>query len=529
MLKQSDKYTVDTHDKWYRLQFKVANRATFYSVLQSIKELHGTRPEKRGTEWFWWVVKNENNARVLIDLGFPLTAPAVARRPLHGLPDKIREYQKEGVHFLLEHDGSALLGDEMGLGKTLQALGYLMIAETYPVVIVCPASLKINWMREYQQWVGGHREVRILSGRTARRTYADVFIINYDILSYWLPQLLQVDPKLIIADEATYVKNSSAARSKAFITLATGRRCIPTTGTPIENAPMELYTVLHLLRPKMFPTKKRFGMRYCGPTKNYFTGFMEYKGSSNEAELHTLLKTVMIRRLKKDVLKELPPKQRIVVPLAKDVKYDRKYAELVDIIKAASRGNNYGVEVKNKVEALKQVAVQMKMKSIIEWVKEYLATGNKLVLFGWHVAVCQEIYAAFTDQAVLFRGSPKARQLAADRFQTDDSIRLFVGNIQAAGVGLTLTAAPATATVEFGWNPAQHSQAEDRVHRLTQEADSVTAYYLVAQGTIDEWCMDIIDTKQVRVDAVVDGKKTEEQLMLKSLLAKFETYGGYRG
>ena len=528
MQQTNDKYNVEDFGDVYRVDFDIqGNRIQFYKILQSIKGIPGTKSRKVNSKWYWWVPKNKYSTNILADVGFPVIKEIENKLILRGMPEEMREYQKDGVRFLLEKKGSALLADDMGLGKTLQSLGYLLLAKTYPVVVVCPAVVKINWLREYRKWCNNSMRVAVLSGRKPKVIKADVYIINYHILQNWYPFLTSINPQLIIADEATNVKNTKANWTGFFVRLVKGRKLIAITGTPVENRPMELYTVLSLLRPKIFTSKKRFGERYCGPARNYFTGFMEYKGSSNEAELHSLLKDVMIRRLKVDVMKELPPKQRVIIPLRKDKKFNREYAEVSNAVKDMAVSSS-GIKIRNKIEALKQLAVKMKMKAALEWIKQYIDSGNKLVVFGWHTEVCKEIQEAFSKESVMLIGSttPKNRQKAIDSFQDNPKIKLFVGNIKAAGIGCNLTAAAATAFVEFGWSPAQHTQAEDRVHRMTQKADAIFAYYLVALDTVDEYNMELIDTKQTVVDRVVDGKESDnETVMFTSLVDKLRKAG----
>jgi SWI/SNF-related matrix-associated actin-dependent regulator 1 of chromatin subfamily A len=226
----------------------------------------------------------------------------------------------------------------------------------------------------------------------------------------------------------------------------------------------------------------------------------------------------MIRRLKKDVLPQLPQKVRSVIPLelSNEKTYRRAYNDFIDYlmetkgIKAADKAAK--AEHLVKIENLKQLSYQGKKKAVIEWIKEYLETENKLVVFGVHKAVIQDLQGVFKDCSVVIDGNTPVnqRQAIADRFNNDPKINLFIGNIKAASEGLTLTASKATAFVEYWWTPGKQDQAEDRVHKIGQEADSVTAYYLAAKNSIDEDMLEMLDVKRKIVSGVLDGGKEEE-------------------
>ena len=177
------------------------------------------------------------------------------------------------------------------------------------------------------------------------------------------------------------------------------------------------------------------------------------------------------------------------------------------------------------IEKCKQAAARGKMPFVIEYIENYLSSGKKLVVFGVHVFVMDMLEKAFKGRVVRLDGSVTGikRQQAVDAFQGDDDIRLFIGTIKPAGRGHTLTEASDTLTLEFEWTPGKHDQAEDRVHRIGQKADSVNALYMIAEGTIDEYFMEIIDTKRSVLSQVLDGKEAESVGMLKYLMQK---YGG---
>jgi SWI/SNF-related matrix-associated actin-dependent regulator 1 of chromatin subfamily A len=409
-------------------------------------------------------------------------------------------------------------------GKTAQAIGYLAVNPTLrPALIVCPASLKLNWVNEIRKWGLGRERIQILSGRKPDGLFrSDIFIINYDILGYnqvideeqeivgWYEILSDIDLKVIISDEAQFISNHKAIRTKAFKRLA---KNIPhkifLSGTPIKNCPAEFFTVLNLLDKKSFPNRWQYLNRYCGPNSNgYATTF---KGLSNEKELYRLIYPLMIRREKKDVLKELPPKQKIIVPMECDPVQLRYYEQANSEFKEWVKEAQKSLSIKEHIEGLKQLAYMAKRNAVIKWIKDYLTSGEKLVVGAWHTRVLDDLEKEFGDISVRMDGSTPAnkRQEVVDRFQNDDKIKLFIGNLKVAGVGITLTAASATATIELLWGPGDHDQFEDRVHRIGQEADSVLAYYLVAPDTVEEDIIDIIQEKAKMLGQVLDGESRE--------------------
>jgi SNF2 family DNA or RNA helicase len=279
---------------------------------------------------------------------------------------------------------------------------------------------------------------------------------------------------------------------------------------------------LRLLKPELFSSKHAYANRYCGAKHNGFG--WDYKGATNTKELHDKLKaSVMVRRLKSEVLTQLPPKRRSIVPMAMDQmsdEYQEAYEEFIEWTESPESNDAAAAMV--EIGKLKKLAIAGKLAGCIEWIRQFLDSGEKLVAFCTHTATAEALEEAFGDSAVTIRGatSHKRRQEAVDRFQTDDSCQLFIGNIQAAGVGITLTAASTTVFLELPWTPASLVQAEDRVHRIGQEADSVMAYYLIAEHTIEEDIMEILDNKRKVLDAVLDGKDAEEDSLLKELMDK---------
>lgn len=474
-----------------------------------------------------------------------------------GLQFELRPFQKEGVAYVESKDGRALIGDEMGLGKTVESLAYAQLHPEYrPMIIVCPSSVKPNWRNETKKWLDMSDEfVEVLEGKQGQKLNgrSTIYIINYDVLANeqeevqvgksprgevvtemkdvkftgWVDFLIQEKPKLMIIDECQYIKNNKAQRTKACVKL--GKKVdhvVALSGTPIESRPSEFYTVLHMLAPKVFKSKFRYVEEFCDATHSGFA--WDFSGCTKPKELNKLVReTCMIRRTKDEVLTELPEKTRIVVPVEIDNRFEYTAAE-TDFLEYLRQVNPSKVdsaqraEVLTKTNYLKQLCVKGKMSSAIAWIRDFLDSGEKLVVFGTHKATIKQLKKAFGKVCVTLDGSTstKKREEAVDRFQNDSEVRLFVGNLIAAGTGITLTAASATCFLELGWNPSKHEQAEDRVHRIGQTADAVYAYYLLAEDTVENEIAELLDHKREVLKQVLDGEDVEEIALLTELMKR---------
>ena len=282
---------------------------------------------------------------------------------------RLYKYQKVGVKKIIRFRGRVLLADEMGLGKTLEALTYLRLRpRTLPALVVCPASAKYVWKGETKK----HTKFsgKILSGRTPRRFKPkDITIINYDVLFHWKKTLLKCGFKTLILDECQYIKSWKAKRTKAAISL--GRKIphiLALSGTPITNRPKELYTTLHLIIPKQFPSFVPYAFRYCN--RRMLPWGWDDTGASHLDELHKKLKkSCMIRRTKQQVLKELPDKRRMVLPLPITRPAEYKKAEKDFLGWLANKSVDKAVKAHKAIELvklgyLKRLAADLKMKSV---------------------------------------------------------------------------------------------------------------------------------------------------------------------
>jgi len=449
-----------------------------------------------------------------------------------GLLKELFPFQKKGVAFIEQNRGRALVADEMGLGKTVQALGWLQLhPNKRPVIIVVPASLKLKWKQEVLNWLPNPR-VQVLSGTSPYRVKGNIIIINYDIVYSWLETLKSLNPQVIITDECHYYKSNKAKRTKAIKVLGKGvPHIIALSGTPIVNRPIEAYNAIKMISPMLFPDRWKFAERYCG---SHYDGFgWNFNGATHKLELHErLTSTIMIRRLKSEVLTELPPKMYSYVPLTLDNESEYAFARdhFIQFISstrgqyAARKASN--AEVITQIMTLRQVAVKGKLAQVKNWIEDYLESTDKLVVFAIHKFVIDDIMKAFGSIAVKIDGSVamEKRNEAVQKFQNDPKIRLFVGNIQAAGVGLDLTAASNVCFIELPWTPGELAQAEDRCHRIGQK-DNVTVHYLLASDTIEYEIAELLDSKKKVLNAVLDGQDTPEDSLLTELIRKYYDNG----
>jgi len=471
-------------------------------------------------------------------------------------------FQKAGVEYALKARRT-FIADEQGLGKTFQAIASVHAANAFPVVVVCQGNMKYGWLRSWNQ-ACPNRIVDVLSGKKPSRIpeFCDVVVINYDILDAWKDELVAFGAKSLINDESHNLKSAKAKRTQANLAIA---KLIPDdglvlnlTGTSVLNRPKELAPQLEILGRKEEFGGFKFFTRYCGAYKDRFGWNMN--GATNLDELNTKLReTCFVRRLKADVLKDLPAKQRAIIPIEinnmKDYKsaendvvaYLRKAAEEKAEVEAQEAGLNKEerkemrrlrsktaeskaaqAETLVQIQILKQIAAKGKTDAAIEWVEDFI-NSEKLVFFVHHRAVADEIIAdkrlSGSNMAIIRGGmTAEEKQAEVDKFQNDETCRLILCSLKAANTGITLTAASNVAFLELGWTPAEHDQAEDRCHRIGQKG-SVTAWYLIAQDTIDENIVNLIESKRKVTTAIMDGIEPSAQPsilrdLMRSILAK---------
>jgi SWI/SNF-related matrix-associated actin-dependent regulator of chromatin subfamily A-like protein 1 len=427
---------------------------------------------------------------------------------------KPRHYQVEGINGIADFNGRALLADEMGLGKSYQSLGYAVLSKSFPLVVVCPASLKYNWQDECAMHFNLRSEV--LEGRKAPRGKRllkppPVTIVNPDILPAWLPYLKRLKLKLVIGDEVHYFKNRKAQRTQAFKKLCKGiKKVVGLGGTPIKNKTADFWEMLHLLNPKVFDSRRSFLYRYCDPKPGYIG--MEFKGATNTKELNKKLrKHVMIRRLKKNVLDELPPKSRIIVKLGikRRSEYEAAENDFIKWLRAISPGKAWRASRAmqyTRTSYLMRLAAELKLHNVFEWLDNFLETTNKKILVvAVHKTMIKALQERYKGQCVAVHGgvTGRKRHAAVKQFQNDKKIRMIISQVEVAQ-GWNATAADTVAFVELHNVPVIMEQAIDRVHRMGQ-TKKVNAYFFVARDTIEERYVRKARETMERFNAVLDG------------------------
>ncbi len=502
----------------------------------------------------WWMPLSEDDQRQLDDAQAASRAEDadIAIPSPTGL--EYLPYQRAGIAYAASRPAT-LIADEMGLGKTIEAIGVINADTTIKkVLVVCPASLRLNWRRELEKWLTRPMGVAIVTGGKPKDWPAGQFsivIINYDILSKHRKRIDEIEWDLLVADEIHYCKNQATARTKAVFghktkkgevkqTPIKARQKLYLTGTPIVNRPLELWPLVESADPNGLGRNFfAFAKKYCDAHHNGFG--WDFKGAKNLELLQRLLRErFMVRRLKKDVLTELPSKRRQVIELpangatgavAEERRvYDGHKAYIAEIEERLAEieqmgevelddlrhtyGEDYVGELRRGLAASKKTAFTemslarhavalAKVPKVIEHLETALE-GGPVVCFGHHRDVIALIADHFGDQAVTLTGasSMEDRQAAVDTFQAGKA-KLFIGNIQAAGVGITLTASSHVVFAELDWVPGNLSQAEDRCHRIGQH-DSVLVQHLVLENSVDAEMVETLIHKQEVIDAAMN-------------------------
>lgn len=516
-------------------------RVDFDAILKNVKSLPGRRYDMNSCTWH--VKINEFTSKQLEKFGFTIPFKIEKQKKINiELDDDfgLMPFQVEGLKRTIEKHGRILIGDEMGLGKTVQALAYLRINPTLrPALIICPASLKINWKVEAKKWCPDDKEIFIVDGNTNELPKTGITIINYEMLknftrivkkqvkdkiktSYLVKKFNEIEYKILIIDEVHYIMNKGKQRTEIALKIANNiPKIIALSGTPFMSRPIEIFNVAHLLRPDIFDSRWRFAERYCNLSNNGYGWDFNGCTKENTKELHDLLKsTIMIRRLKSEVLKDLPARRVSVVPLELENYSEYKIAEEEILNNLSDNMNNFIVQC----EYLKSLAMQGKFKKVVKRIEEFLEiTDEKLVVMAHHLEVIKNIYDLFPGIAVKFTGqeSVEQKQNAVDRFQNDRAVRLFIGGLTAANMGITLTAASKMEVIEFLWTPGIHDQAGDRIHRIGQ-TQPVNIYYPIADGTIEVDLAKMLDEKRKNISAILDGREASENTLLIELYNEFK-------
>jgi len=420
------------------------------------------------------------------------------------------EHQKEAIQKLLEND-KFILADSMGLGKTSSAIIASIEAKPSKTLIICPASLKQNWEREIQNYTD--KPIYICEGKKYDDS-ANYVIINYDIIKNFhslkskeetIIQKSKFD--LVIIDECHYIKSPQASRTKLINDICKDIKKIwLLTGTPLTSRPIDYFNLLSLVDSPVSKNWMAYVKRYCAGYQ-FNVGMNKVwnvNGASNLDELRERTAPLLLRRLKENVL-DLP--EKIITPIylrLKSKEYENVMGEYFDWIKNNPKESKSLSVQFTKLMKVRQIIANEKIKDTIELIENTLEQERKVIVFTNFTNSLDKIYEHFKKIAVKLDGSSsmKQRQESVDEFQTNDKIKVFVGNIKAAGVGITLTSADVVIFNDLSFVPADHSQAEDRAYRIGQK-NSVSVLYPIFENTIEGIIYDMLDRKKKIISTVL--------------------------
>lgn len=469
-------------------------------------------------------------------------------------------FQCAGVRYFEVAKGCAINADEQGLGKTVQAIAYVHRNVRGRTIYVVPANVKYNWALEIAHWLTGSDKtdrklvrqwrktglverdgitISVISGtpsnENTRRGTPDAqhVIINYDLIKRWLPELKEVKYEAVVADEVQNLKNTKAARTKAFVELIDDGvidKRVLLTGTPIDNRPKDLWNPLKIIDEQTWGNYFHFHKRYtnatrvwAGKNKGYVWDFNGVN-TNNISELHDRLNGHQwIRRLKSDVLPDLPNKLihevTLTLPDADQRAYKRVEAQCVKMLPTAqgkivaskSMTNDERVEVLAQITRLRSTLATAKTNAVRAWVEDLVASVGKVVLFAHHQRIIQALAEALPDSLVIDGNTTAAQRVEhVAAFQSDPEVKIIICSIKAASVGITLTAASHVVLAERTWKPKDHDQAMDRVHRIGQ-TEQVTVWYLDAPETFDDAMRAVNKWKDAVANGIVDGTGFDEE------------------
>ncbi|MAI01044.1 DEAD/DEAH box helicase [Nitrosopumilus sp.] len=436
---------------------------------------------------------------------------------------KLMNFQKEGLDFLLKSSGNALLADEMGLGKTVQTLSYVSTEkQTFPVLIVAPLVTLNNWEREIEKFLKKKsRNGRILesnspsvtlirTGKSKELPKTDIYVINYELLLKRSGDLEQVGIRTIVCDEVHNLRSKTTQKYKAVKKLAalpTVQYRIGLSGTPIYNRGSEIWPIIDILKPGLLGSFKEFCEYFCYVNDKGKAIVLENKRASLRNELQ---KHVMLRRKKADVLKELKDKVRYKEVIASDTDYyleelDKIWKKLEDEQKEAQTEFSKSASYHRAIQSERQIAGVAKLPHVINFVKNIMEIEESVVVFCHHKVIHKLLHESlqeFSPVSIIGGQTDSTRQDQIDKFQKGES-KLMIAGIRAGNVGINLTKAKYVIFAELDWSPAIHRQAEDRLHRIGQK-NTVFAYYLIGNGTLDDHVASILVDKSYEIDAIMD-------------------------
>jgi SNF2 family DNA or RNA helicase len=461
---------------------------------------------------------------------------------------KLLNFQKEGLDFLLKSSGNALLADEMGLGKTVQTLAYVASEkQTFPLLVVAPLVTLKNWEREIEKFLKKKsRNGRIIesespsvtlirTGKSKDLPKTDIYVINYELLFKRNGDLSKVGIKTLVCDEVHNLRSKTTQKYKSIKKLAAlPSVCyrIGLSGTPIYNRGSEIWPIIDILKPGLLGSFKEFCEYFCYVNDKGKAIVLENKRASLRNELQ---KHVMLRRKKSDVLKELKDKVRYKEVISSDTDFyleelDKIWKKLEQEQKDAETAFSKSASYHRAIQSERQIAGLAKLSHVINFVKNIMDIEESVVVFCHHKIIhklLNENLQEFSPVSIIGGQSDNLRQDQIDKFQKGES-KLMIAGIRAGNVGINLTRAKYVIFAELDWSPAIHRQAEDRLHRIGQK-NTVFAYYLIGNGTLDDHVANILVDKSYEIDAIMDEtadtyeNKDKAELILAQIQDKIRT------
>lgn len=441
------------------------------------------------------------------------------------------EHQKEAIQKLVENK-KFILADDMGLGKTTSTIIASLETGSKKVLIICPATLKINWKREIENY--SDKSIYICEGKNYSSDH-DYVIINYDIIKNFHDvkkrdesQIFLSKFDLVIIDEAHYIKNAQAQRTKLINDILKDvDRVWLLTGTPMTSRPIDYYNLLNIVDSPVAKNWMAYVIRYCSGYQ-FKVGnrkVWNVMGSSNLEELRDRTSNTILRRLKEDVL-DLP--EKIITPVylrLKSKEYENVMGEYYEWYRSNPNESNSLTVQFTKLTKVRQIIANEKTSRTIELAENIIEQDKKVIIFCNFTESLNEIFNHFGKSAVKVDGSMSKndRQKSVDDFQNNEKIKVFVGNIKAAGVGLTLTSAEAVIMNDLSFLPSDHAQAEDRAYRIGQK-NNVLVYYPIFENTIEGIIYDILNAKK-QVIATVMGDNVNSGDFVEEILNRINNLG----
>ncbi|XP_051478778.1 DNA annealing helicase and endonuclease ZRANB3 isoform X2 [Apus apus] len=454
------------------------------------------------------------------------------------LPERLRKkllpFQEEGIIFALQRSGRCMIADEMGLGKTIQAIAISYYYKNeWPLLIVVPSSLRYPWVDEMEKWIPelSPDDIIIIQNKTdtGRISTSKVTILGYGLLTSdaqtLVDTLYRQNFKVVVIDESHYMKSRNATRSKILLPIVQNAvRAVLLTGTPALGRPEELFMQIEALFPRRFGTWTEYAKKYCDARVRFFGKRTQWdcRGASNLEELHRLLSEIMIRRLKNDVLTQLPPKVRQRIPFdlpqAAAKNLNATFAEWEKLMRNLNSDatESHFTQVMNLITRMYKETAIAKAGAVKDYIKMMIENDKlKFLVFAHHLSMLQACTEAVIEKKVRYiriDGSvPSAERIhLVNQFQKDPDTRVAILSIQAAGQGLTFTAATHVVFAELYWDPGHIKQAEDRAHRIGQ-CSSVNIHFLIAKGTMDTLMWAMLNRKAKVTGSTLNGRKEKMQ------------------